>query len=455
MPDPFEVLRSPIEPVSPDPEFASRLRAQIERALTLPKGVTVSDLDIDLDLELDVASESIAGLAVQAAVGRAVITPYIAVAGAAEAIRWYGAAFGAHPRSQPIVMPDGRIGHAEIEIGGALIMLADEFPEIGFFAPSDTHPSTVTLHLTVENVDVVMESAVLEGAVSDGPPTDFEYGRHGSLKDPFGHRWIIGSDPSPRRDDAESASIVPRSTGFRQGDIGYMSLWVRNTPKAANFFSSVLGWEYGPASGPEGRRVIGQALHHGMWESEEGNNLFCCFAVGDLSDTVQRVRSAGGTASDPHQEPYGLIADCVDDQGVQFAIFEPPEGLNQDAGPRDADETATGASPRQGDVAYVTMEVVDSNKARAFYGLVLGWAFDPGRVPDGWQVSDVSPMVGLSGGHQIAATVPMYRVDDIDLAVAAVRQGGGTATSPETQPYGITSDCTDDQGTRFYLGQLS
>jgi len=63
-------------------------------------------------------------------------------------------------------------------------------------------------------------------------------------------------------------------------------------------------------------------------------------------------------------------------------------------------------------------------------------------------------MVGISGGHDVATTVPMYSVDDIATAVRAVRERGGVATDPERQPYGIASTCSDDQGTRFYLGQL-
>jgi predicted enzyme related to lactoylglutathione lyase len=97
---------------------------------------------------------------------------------------------------------------------------------------------------------------------------------------------------------------------------------------------------------------------------------------------------------------------------------------------------------------------VNAAAARAFYGSVLGWRFEPGRVADGWQVLDVAPMTGLSGGHDRATTVPMYRVDDIATAVQRVRDAGGTATDPEAQPYGTTSACADDQGTRFYLGQL-
>jgi uncharacterized protein len=63
-------------------------------------------------------------------------------------------------------------------------------------------------------------------------------------------------------------------------------------------------------------------------------------------------------------------------------------------------------------------------------------------------------MIGFSGGHDRATAVPMWRVDDIDAAVAAVRSGGGVATEPEHRTYGISSECTDDQGMRLYLGQL-
>jgi len=63
-------------------------------------------------------------------------------------------------------------------------------------------------------------------------------------------------------------------------------------------------------------------------------------------------------------------------------------------------------------------------------------------------------MTGFAGGAAEPAIVAMFAVDDIDAAVARVRAAGGTATDPARQPYGITSDCVDDQGLRFYLGQL-
>src|SRR6202035_3931016 len=107
MPDPLDVLRSPAPPVDPDPAFASRLRARLRRALDLPKGVTVSDLDVDLDVPAAPATRS------------AAITPYIAVPDARAALAWYAEALGARVSGEPIVMPDGRIGHAELDLGGA------------------------------------------------------------------------------------------------------------------------------------------------------------------------------------------------------------------------------------------------------------------------------------------------------------------------------------------------
>src|SRR6202011_4754474 len=121
--------------------------------------------------------------------------------------------------------------------------------------------------------------------------------------------------------------------------------------------------------------------------------------------TAGRVRAAGGAATEPRQEPYGLLAECVDDQGSRFAVFEPPGGVAAAPGPPNG--------TRPGDLAYVTMEVVDAAAARSFYGSVLGWRYAPGHAEDGWQVEDVTPMVGMHGGHDAATTVPMYRVDDI------------------------------------------
>jgi predicted enzyme related to lactoylglutathione lyase len=414
-----------VTPRHPDPAFAARLRDRLQRAFDLPKGVTVSNLTLESQPAPDQAPDP----AIIASV-----TPYLAVAGAPQAIEWYTAALGSRLRADPVIMPDGRIGHAELVVAGGLVMLSEEHPEIGVVAPAPGQGAAVTIHLAVVDVDAVIDRAVAQGADLMRPVADHDYGRNGVIRDPFGHRWLIsGATPGP--------------AGPRPGDLGYASLWVPDVERAATFFSAVLGWRFGPASGPEGLQIQGLNLHHGMWGGETHATLFQCFAVDDVDAAVARVHQAGGTAAEPTVEPYGRVSECVDDQGVRFAVYEPPGGVSLGASP------APNGS-RAGDLSYVTMEVVDSDRARAFYGTVLGWRFAPGRVDDGWGVEETAPTTGLRGGHRVATTVPMYRVDDIEAAVRRVRAAGGTATDPQVQPYGTTSDCTDDQGTRFYLGAL-
>jgi len=362
------------------------------------------------------------------AVIESTIVPYLAVAGARGAIDWYAEAFGARLRGEPIVMPDGRIGHAELEVAGGLIMLADEYPEIGHVAPTAAG-SAVSLHLTVVDVDAVVDRAVAAGASVDRWPSDEPYGRAATLRDPFGHRWLL---LGPVRGPV-AASGSPRS-----GDIAYVSLWLPDPDRARSFFGSVLGWHYDPS----GRQVEGRALHHGL-SAFERSTLFLCIGVVDLQAAVVRVRRAGGTAEEPHEEPYGLISGCADDQGMPFALYEL-------AGVASARLPANGAV--EGDLSYVTIETEDSARFRAFFGAVAGWQFTPGRVEDGWGVDDIVPMTGMRGGQTVPTVVPMYRVDDIAAAVERVRAAGGTSTDPEQQPYGVTAECTDDQGTRFYLG---
>lgn len=409
----------------------------------------MSDLQLDFDTSEDLQVEpdiSHTGGATTPLIARASITPYLALAGAAEAIEWYAVAFGARLRSDPIVMPDGRIGHAEIEIGGALIMLADEFPDIGHTAPTRELGVHVSLHLNVANVDEVIDSAVAAGADLERPASDFEYGRNGAVRDPFGHRWLIFQEPAPEHHADRETRSAPR-----HGDIGYVSLWLPDAGRGATFYSRVLGWDYAPVDDARARQIQGLGIHHGMWGGVEEATLFLCFAVEDLESAIDRVRRSGGTAVEPRAEPYGAISECTDDQGVRFAMFVPPGGVRRSAGTNEPGSSDAGG---RGELSYVTMEVRDSARTRAFYGSVLGWRFQPGRVDDGWQVEDVVPIVGISGGHEQATTVPLYEVDDIDIAVELVRASGGTATPPEAQPYGTTSTCTDGQGTRFNLGQF-
>jgi PhnB protein len=123
--------------------------------------------------------------------GYSSVTPYLIIDGAARALDWYRQAFGAR-ETMRLSGPDGRVGHAEIEIGDSRIMLADEAPQHNAKAPGAFGGSPVSLHLYVPDVDKTMAKAVSIGAEVKSQVEDKFYGdRMGSICDPFGHTWHI------------------------------------------------------------------------------------------------------------------------------------------------------------------------------------------------------------------------------------------------------------------------
>jgi PhnB protein len=117
---------------------------------------------------------------------------YLCVRDTAAAIDFYTRAFGATERYR-LTEPSGRIGHAELQLGPAVLMLADEFPECGFTAPPPEGLPSVVLHLHVDNADTMGREAVAAGATMLSEPTDQFYGeRSCKVRDPFGHTWLLG-----------------------------------------------------------------------------------------------------------------------------------------------------------------------------------------------------------------------------------------------------------------------
>ena len=119
------------------------------------------------------------------------VTPYLIVSGADRALAWYKDALGARELVR-LGAPDGRVGHAEIEIGDSRIMLADESPEMNAHAPAHHNGSPVSFVLHVADVDAVVAKAVAAGAALTSAIEDKLYGeRMGSIRDPFGHTWHV------------------------------------------------------------------------------------------------------------------------------------------------------------------------------------------------------------------------------------------------------------------------
>lgn len=121
------------------------------------------------------------------------VTPYLIVDGAAQALEFYQRAFGATELMR-MPTPNGKIGHAEMRIGDSPIMLADEMPEMGYRSPRSLGGAGVSLMVYVEDVDRIFKQALDAGAKELHPVRDQFYGdRSGTLQDPFGHVWTIGT----------------------------------------------------------------------------------------------------------------------------------------------------------------------------------------------------------------------------------------------------------------------
>jgi PhnB protein len=143
------------------------------------------------------------------------ITPYLAVDDAAEAIEYYKEAFGAKERVR-MDAPEGKVGHAELEIGDSLVMLSDPFPQAATRSPKELGGSSVSVHMYVEDVDAVVKKAVDAGATITMEVADQFWGdRLGSVKDPFGHLWSIAThvEDVPPEEMAERAKAAMAAMG--------------------------------------------------------------------------------------------------------------------------------------------------------------------------------------------------------------------------------------------------
>lgn len=288
MTDPLDSLRMPIPPVDPDPRFTAELRARLERAVLRTTGD-------DMATAVDTPAHTLGS--------------YLAVDDARRALDFYVEAFDARRRGEPYVMDDGRVGHAELAVGDSVLMLADEFPEIDMLGPRTRGGPTQSLYLRVADVDETVRRAVDAGARLERAPADYDYGRNGVVVDPFGHRWMIAASPAP-------------SPATRHGEVGYLTYAVRDAERAKVFYGAVLGWRFTPGHVEEGWQIEGTAPMSGMSGGAAEPRIQPLFHVEDLDAALAAVRGHGGQAGEPAQQPYGLSAECTDDQGARFWLLQ-------------------------------------------------------------------------------------------------------------------------------------
>jgi uncharacterized glyoxalase superfamily protein PhnB len=293
MPEPLDALRRPSAPVDPDPAFAAELREDLSRLILNGAEMTTT--------------ETIADAQVRA------LAPYLIVTDARAALDFYVEVFGARRRADPILMSDGRVGHAELAIGDSVLMLAEEFPELGNVVAPEGGP---LIRVEVADVRESARLAVERGAELVHPVEDRGHGLAGTIKDPYGQRWLL-SQAAPAAEHT--------STPVRHGEAGYFTFQVPAAEPAKEFYGAVLGWQFSPGRVEGGWGVEGTGLMGGLWGGpgrQVGWKVM--YAVDDLAAALTRVREHGGTAGEVQQQPYGLSAECVDNQGIEFWLWEQP-----------------------------------------------------------------------------------------------------------------------------------
>ncbi len=242
------------------------------------------------------------------------LTPYLAVRDARAAIAWYADAMGARVVGEPYVDDEDRIGHAELDIGGARLFLSDAHPELGIVAPeADTRSSSLVL--TVPDVDAAVARADGCGATVERPARDEPYGRTGVVVDPYGHRWML-----------QTPSRAGGDHGPRAGDTVYLTLQVPDGARARDFYEAVVGWDLAPGGIRDGFEDAGSTpmvgIHGGSLEhlGEQHLGVVPMYAVDDIEVAVAAIRTAGGQAGDIEQQSFGHTVHCRDDQGLPFTL---------------------------------------------------------------------------------------------------------------------------------------
>lgn len=404
------------------------------------------------------------------------VTPYLCVKGASQALEFYKRAFRARELMR-IAQPDGRIGHAEIEIGDSRIMLADEFPEHGHRSPQSIGGSPVGIHLFVEDVDAMARQAIAAGAKVLRPVADQFYGdRLGMFADPFGHIWSIAThkeDVSPeeiqRRAAAhlqqEHGTATPATPEPARGAVpgareGFNSitpyLAVRRAAELIDFVKQAFGATEtlrttGSAGGMHVEVRIGDSMlmiGGGPGIGFEENPAAIHLYVNDVDAVYRQALKAGAISmAEPVDHEYGERgASLKDPAGNHWYIATSLSGPPVPAGfrsltpyfhPRDAarmipflkqafeaDEVARYAGP-DGSIVHAQLKIGDSL-------LEMGEAHGPYQP--------------------LPSAIYLY-VADVDGTYKRALEAGATSVQrPADQPYGDrNAGVKDPFGTTWYI----
>jgi predicted enzyme related to lactoylglutathione lyase len=223
--------------------------------------------------------------------------------------------------------------------------------------------------------------------------------------------------------------------------LGYFVIKVPDALRAKDFYRNALGWQFQP----DGH--VADSSPTGCVSGDPGApRIDTYFVVEDAISTAAQVRDLGGQADDPRRSPSGWSTRCTDDQGGEFAIWQPEAAYALDDPPK----------PGVGDLFYFVLPAADDGRAKRFYGALFGWEFRTGSHPHGWHITNVTPAGGLfgTGAEQPGPISVYFQVDDIDTAAERIGAAGGTAGPAQPNSAGAHAACRDDQGLDFFIGSL-
>jgi PhnB protein len=380
---------------------------------------------------------------------------YICVAGASAAIDFYREAFGATELSR-LTEPDGKIGHAEIQIGNTVIMLSDEYPDYGVLSPQTIGGSPVRIHLDVGDVDAFAERAIKAGANLTRPIADQFYGdRTGQIADPFGYTWIVSThlkdvpvEDMQKEFDKFTAERAAKNSyegsvkedrmrrENRRAVTPYLT--VHKPGELIDFVTEAFGGiehfrATGSAGGMHAEVSIGDSVVMiGGAEHIEPMPTAIHLYVPDVDETYKRALAAGAKSLMPVvDQPYGERSGGVEDvHGNRWYIatpFVPLETIAKDLHTVTVYFHPIGA---QRFIDFVT---------NAFSGKELM------RHAEGDMILHAKVQIGNSVielGEARYATQPLptaiyLYVDDVDATYEqALNAGGVSMLAPVNQPYG-------------------
>ena len=388
------------------------------------------------------------------------LSPYMSFRDAAAAIDFYKRAFGATELMR-LAEPSGKIGHAELQIGEVILMMADEYPDYGAISAETLGGSPIKLHLYVPNVDQFVERAIAEGASLSRPVEDHGYGdRGGQIKDPFGYTWIVAThqqevtvaDMQKQFDEFLTAGEPKK---FKREGFNTVTpyLTVKPAVELVDFVKQAFGAvesfrTTGSAGGLHCEVKIGDSMVMiGGGPVFDTHPTAIHLYVSDVDEVYARAIAAGATSlGEPSDQEYGeRLAAVKDIGGNEWYIAKrfdstPIQGLHTVAvyfhpvgAPKFIDfvEKAFGAQ---------VVERHQSNEGFVYHSKVrIGDSIiELGEAHDQWQ-----PM---------PSAIYLY-VEDVDATYRQALSAGATsALEPTDQPYGDRSAWVNDEfGNIWYL----